>query len=398
MIEGFLILLTSVIVGVVAFKPPHFYLPPNTTTTKWNQTNLTKDFLFQELSNQKCYSSERNFLACAAAVDQMAYFLGIKYNQKLVPIRSPQEEDLNQPDRLAPWLQAYHNPAWPKINFTKFIDDNFFNHLPKKYHKFIIAMGYNGWLSINQDPHSYLKPNLDDDDDDLDEDVTSSPLPSPDLSPEPEIPSRPAPLLKFKRVVYLSLANNPEVFSLITIKQFSTGSCQQFQEALQKVINQHSQKLIIDLKQNPGGLTDEAVCIASLFLGKKEIVTFKHLSGKIEHVSGPRDAVYFGQLQIFLDEQSASAAELLAGSLQNYHRAQIMGDISYGKGTFQIADRSFWNKYKVIIMRTQGYFFFPNGQSPQMKGIIPDQRIEQKQGNREQDLFLFPLPKNSLKK
>jgi carboxyl-terminal processing protease len=135
-------------------------------------------------------------------------------------------------------------------------------------------------------------------------------------------------------------------------------------EQLEKMKNAGMQKLILDLRDNGGGMLDDAVQIADEFLGgNKQIVTTKgfHVSEQI--ISARRPGLFEeGKLVILINEHSASASEVLAGALQDWNRATIIGRRSFGKGLvqeqFTLSDGS-------AIRLTVARYFTPIGRSIQ---------------------------------
>lgn len=137
--------------------------------------------------------------------------------------------------------------------------------------------------------------------------------------------------------------------------------------------------LVLDLRGNGGGYMHEALAIAGLFINEGVLALQKTKGGrKPRYLKDPnRGVVYDGKLLVLVNQFSASASELLAGTLQQYHRAIIAGSTTYGKGTMQqiypldsIAERTQENNYYVKI--TMGKFYMINKKTHQAKGIIPD--------------------------
>lgn len=238
-------------------------------------------------------------------------------------------------------------------------------------------MGINGLLSVAFDPHTYLKPEYDDH---ALEDSTFQ-------------QNHEGPLVsnyKEKKVVFVHPIV-PETSWTINLKEFSRGSCSQLHHTLQEANKNHIQKIILDLRNNPGGFVDEASCIGSLFLGKKHIVTLVNFNHKKEVYTGPLDQVYFNELKVLVDNNSASSSEILAGAILHYKRGEVEGESTYGKGTFQKSINSKWSKFNVSLMKTSGYFFTPDGFCPQMVGLTPS-KLTKKLPPQEDELFLFPKP------
>ena len=139
--------------------------------------------------------------------------------------------------------------------------------------------------------------------------------------------------------------------------------------------NKDLKGLVMDLRDNPGGLLDQAVKISDLFLSKGDIVSIK---GKQESNSqvfkaseGKEDRKY--PVVILINGGSASASEIVAGALQDHSRALILGATSFGKGSVQTV-RPLKDGYG--IKYTIARYFTPNGRSIQAKGIAPDIEVE----------------------
>lgn len=136
--------------------------------------------------------------------------------------------------------------------------------------------------------------------------------------------------------------------------------------------------LIIDLRANGGGYMHEALDIAGLFIDEGVLALKQEKGDKPRFLKDPnRGTVYDGKLIILVNSYSASASELLAGTLQQYNRAIIVGSKTFGKATMQVflpidsaAERKGLNNYYVNV--TMGKFYMVNKKSHQAVGIIPD--------------------------
>ncbi len=132
--------------------------------------------------------------------------------------------------------------------------------------------------------------------------------------------------------------------------------------------------VILDLRNDGGGLLGQAQCIGSLFVGKQLIVTAKSLDGKdSENFVGPLDAVSDLPMVTLINANSASASEILAGALQDYKRSWIAGSRSFGKASVQ-APTDFTSK--ISIFSTIERFYQPSGRTNQVVGILPDFPID----------------------
>ena len=160
------------------------------------------------------------------------------------------------------------------------------------------------------------------------------------------------------------------------IKAFQAGTHQEFLEALGEMRNEASSLsgLILDLRNNPGGLVSEATGIADEFLVGGMIYSTRH-RGKIvrsatAHVSG---AYTSGPLVVLINEYSASAAELVAGAMKDRGRAQLIGARSFGKGSVQtLLNLGHGGALKL----TTALYYTPSGETTQAQGVSPHLTID----------------------
>ena len=139
--------------------------------------------------------------------------------------------------------------------------------------------------------------------------------------------------------------------------------------------------LVLDLRENPGGELEEAVGLSDLFLTKGDIVSQRGRdSSDDEYFKAesmfPGDLAKGLPLIVLIDAGSASASEIVAGALQDQHRALIMGERSFGKGSVQslfFLDRARTSAVKITTAR----YYTPSGRSVQEGGIDPDIRVPQ---------------------
>jgi carboxyl-terminal processing protease len=152
-------------------------------------------------------------------------------------------------------------------------------------------------------------------------------------------------------------ADQPFALGYIRLPAFygggdSVGSCADVEELLRKLCEADIRGLVIDLRGNSGGLLDEAIAIAGLFLEGGPVVQVRDGEGRVQVFSNPgRGILYRGPLLILTSRQSVSASEILAGALQDHRRALVVGDHStYGKGSVQ-----------AILPMNQSFLFLKNG-------------------------------------
>lgn len=136
------------------------------------------------------------------------------------------------------------------------------------------------------------------------------------------------------------------------------------------------QGLILDLRNNGGGSLWEALELSGLFIDEGPLSVYQAATGKPTLLKDPkRGTVYDGPLIVLVNNSSASASEFFAGCMQDYNRALIFGDVSYGKGSSQSVYPLDSNDYfglNGFMKITNGKFYHVSGRSNQEKGIIPD--------------------------
>ncbi|MBA2404867.1 MAG: S41 family peptidase [Bdellovibrionales bacterium] len=171
-------------------------------------------------------------------------------------------------------------------------------------------------------------------------------------------------------------------FAYIRLTQFQKRSAESMEEAL-KALKIKTEKtggisgIILDLRSNPGGLLDQAVDVSSLFLKEGIVVTTEsrdHQNKDIRYVkkSGYKDLAT--PMVVLINGASASASEIVAGALQDYKRAVIMGSQSFGKGSVQtVAQLDKETGVKLTIAQ----YMTPNNRKIQAVGIMPDVTIEE---------------------
>ena len=147
-------------------------------------------------------------------------------------------------------------------------------------------------------------------------------------------------------------------------------------ELLKDVNASDSEGLILDLRGNGGGYLNEAVSLTGLFIDQGPVVQVVGSRPNQRQVHRDRDSkvAYNGPLIVLIDRYSASASEIFAAALQDYGRALIVGERSFGKGTVQypksLRDRN--NERKSKIKFTNAQFFRISGSSTQHRGVVPD--------------------------
>jgi carboxyl-terminal processing protease len=153
----------------------------------------------------------------------------------------------------------------------------------------------------------------------------------------------------------------------IQVAAFSAGVSDQVQSLLSKY--PHNKGVILDLRDNPGGMIDEAAKLASLFLSTGPVVSYSVQGGDDQYLTSTNTSPDLSPMTVLINRSSASAAEVVAGALQDRNRAVVLGEKSYGKGTVQnIITLSDGSKLEVTV----GKYRTPNGRTIDGVGIQPD--------------------------
>ena len=133
--------------------------------------------------------------------------------------------------------------------------------------------------------------------------------------------------------------------------------------------------IVIDVRNNPGGLLDQAVEVSDLFLEKGEIVSTRsrNESDTVKFMATEGDIAKDLPIVVMINEGSASASEILAGALQDHHRAIVLGEKSFGKGSVQtVIPLGDFGAMRITTAR----YYTPSGRSIQAKGIEPDIEVK----------------------
>ena len=134
--------------------------------------------------------------------------------------------------------------------------------------------------------------------------------------------------------------------------------------------------LVLDLRGDGGGYLPEATALTGLFIDKGPVVQLKDTTGRIEVLDDPTAGTsYDGPLLVLVDRFSASASEIFAGAIQDYHRGYIVGQRTFGKGTVQnLIPLDRWSQRPVDgqLTVTIGKFYRITGESTQHRGVEPD--------------------------
>lgn len=171
-------------------------------------------------------------------------------------------------------------------------------------------------------------------------------------------------------------------YGYIRVAQFQTKTGSEVEEAITKLSEDGKLKgLVLDLRNNPGGVLQAAVEVSDLFVEDGLIV---YTNGRMSNAelrfnATGYDAIKDIPLVVLVNEGTASASEIVAGALQDHARAVIMGNKTFGKGSVQTVLPL--NNEKAIKLTTALYYT-PDGRSIQAEGIVPDIRVDRSRVTR----------------
>lgn len=163
-------------------------------------------------------------------------------------------------------------------------------------------------------------------------------------------------------------------FAYARVSQFSETTTRDLRKAIEKMRDENGDQLaglVLDLRNNPGGILDSAVSVSDLFLDNGVIVTAngRGQDAKFAHTARTGDVMRGASIVVIVNEGSASASEIVAAALQENDRATVVGVTTFGKGSVQtVMPLSSGNAIKLTTSR----YFTPSGESIHEKGIQPD--------------------------
>jgi carboxyl-terminal processing protease len=189
-------------------------------------------------------------------------------------------------------------------------------------------------------------------------------------------------IIETKTVKYDVVEYQDRMIGYILLTNFAETSAQEMKEALEKLSKQTIEGVILDVRNNPGGLLNTAIDISSMFLKTGKIVSLRYYDGTEEII--PSKPGYYNNflenipLVLLVNTASASASEILAGALKDNEAATLIGETTYGKAAVQ---RPFQLSTGGEIWLPIARYFTPNGTDINLKGITP--HIEVKNPPRE---------------
>ena len=173
-----------------------------------------------------------------------------------------------------------------------------------------------------------------------------------------------------KTVNYRMMDDN---IGYIQIEEFDEVTSDQFSQALDSLIEQGMEALVIDIRNNPGGILDTVVAMLDELLPEGTIVSVKDRNGTAQEYTSDADTKLTVPLTVLINGNSASASEIFAGAIKDYGVGTLVGTTTYGKGIVQTAfSLSDGTGVKITIED----YYLPSGKSIHKVGVAPDVEID----------------------
>ena len=169
------------------------------------------------------------------------------------------------------------------------------------------------------------------------------------------------------------LRDESHTLGYLRITQFSESVPKKIEEALQELKEKEVEGIILDLRNNSGGLVSSGIAVADSFLNEKLIVETKNRDGIKDSIISEKNTFFDGPMVTIVNKGTASASEILAGALQDNQRSALIGKQTYGKGLIQSL-KSLSEDSGIAI--TVASYLTPNGNNIQGRGIIPDKILD----------------------
>ncbi len=187
-------------------------------------------------------------------------------------------------------------------------------------------------------------------------------------------------------------------YAYVRISQFQERTGKELHNAISKLKKENKGPLkgmVLDLRNNPGGLLDASVMVSDTFLERGTVVSVKGRTedNKLSQAATPGDILKGAPIVVLVNEGSASASEIVAGALQDHKRAVIMGQKTFGKGSVQTVIPLGNNS---ALKLTTARYYTPSGRSIQAEGIVPDIELEHLQVAAKDDNGFKPLKEADL--
>ena len=159
----------------------------------------------------------------------------------------------------------------------------------------------------------------------------------------------------------------------VRLNNFTDPAAAELREAITSLASQGAEGFILDLRDNPGGLLSSSVDVASLFIADGVIVRVEDRSGTVEEHHATDQVMSDAPLVVLINGNSASASEIVGGALQDYGRAVLVGEQSFGKGSVQqLEELTFGGAIKLTI----AHYVTPKNRTIDKVGLTPDVKVE----------------------
>jgi len=169
------------------------------------------------------------------------------------------------------------------------------------------------------------------------------------------------------------LREDSHTIGYLRITQFSESVPKKVEEALQELKEKEVEGLILDLRNNSGGLVSSGIAVADSLLSERPVVETKNRNGIKDAIISQKEIYFDGPMVTLVNKGTASASEILAGSLQDNGRSILMGEQTYGKGLIQSL-KSLGENSGIAI--TVASYLTPKGKNIQGQGITPDKLLD----------------------
>ena len=169
------------------------------------------------------------------------------------------------------------------------------------------------------------------------------------------------------------LRNDSHTIGYLRITQFSESVPKKIEEALKELKEKEVEGIILDLRNNSGGLVSSGIAVADSFLNEEPVVETKDRNGIKDAIISQKGAFFDGPMVTLVNKGTASASEILAGSLQDNNRSTLIGEQTYGKGLIQSL-KSLGEESGIAI--TVASYLTPKGNNIQGMGITPDKLLD----------------------
>lgn len=187
--------------------------------------------------------------------------------------------------------------------------------------------------------------------------------------------------------VKVRIEGNIGVVRITHFIQNTEDALEDAMEAITSKLGHNLAGLVLDLRNNPGGLLHQSVAVADAFLPRGDIVSVREREGEVRKFTSVSGDLSGGvPMVVLINRGSASASEIVAGALQDHRRATVLGSQSFGKGSVQTITPLDWDG---ALRLTTALYYLPSGRTIQGNGVSPDIRITSDvapSGRREVDL------------